>query len=41
MDAELEATQASNILTLSRRVTRLTKNNHGIQSLLAAPNNAC
>ena len=41
MDAELEVIQASNVLTLSRGVMRLTENNNEIKSLLAASNDAC
>ena len=37
----VEAIQATNVLTLSRGMVRLTKNNHGIKSLLAASNDEC
>ena len=41
MDNLIQAIQASNDLTLSRGVTRITEDHHGKKSLLAASNDSC
>ena len=41
MNPTLEAIQANNCLQLSRDITRIRENDHGLKSILAASNEDC